>query len=87
MDKISVLNDSRLARIGYEFTRALLERGKKDLLARLLSETKTGPLDPQVYAKYLGGISALDEIDSLFRKEILKGEKVERELLDASRNS
>lgn len=85
MDKISVLNDSRVARIAYEAVRGMLEKTKKDLLARLMAELKLGPVDPQVYAKHLGGIAAIEEIDSIFRKEILKGEKIERELLDADR--
>jgi len=85
MDKISVLNDSRLARIAYDFIRGQLEKTRKDLLARILAELKSGPVDPQIYAKHLGGIAALDEVDAIFRKEVLKGEKIERELLDADR--
>ncbi len=87
MDKIQILNDSRMARLVYDSFRDVIEKQKKDLLGRLLSETKTGPLDPQVYAKYLGGISALDEFESVVRKQIFKGEKIERELLDAARNT
>jgi uncharacterized phage-associated protein len=86
MDKIAILNDSRMARVIYEAINAILERNKKDLLNRLLSETKSGPVDPQVYAKYLGGISALDELNVFLKKEIYRGEKIERELLDANRN-
>jgi hypothetical protein len=81
MDKISILNNSRLARIAYDAVREFLEDSKKKLLVRLLSESKTGPLDPQVYAKYIGGIQALEDLETLMKKEILKGEKVETELL------
>jgi hypothetical protein len=87
MDKISVLNDSRIARIAYDAIKEILEKQKKDILQRLLSETKVGPLDPQVYAKHLGGIAALEELEGSVRKAILKGEKIERELLDAARNN
>jgi hypothetical protein len=86
MDKISILNDSRIARIAYEAIKEILEKQKKDLLQRLLAETKVGPLDPQVYAKHLGGIAALEELDAVVRKAIVKGEKLEKELLDAAGN-
>lgn len=84
MDKIGLLNDSRMARIVFESFKILIDKQKGDLLNRLLSELKTGPLDAQVYAKHLGGISALEELEIVIRKQILKGEKIERELLDAA---
>jgi len=87
MDKIQVLNDSRMARLVYDSFKSILDKQRGDLLNRLLSETKVGPVDPQTYAKYLGGISALDEFDSVVRKQIFKGEKIERELLDAARST
>ena len=85
MDKIHLLNDSRMARIVYDSFGKYIAKHRADLLSRLLAMTKTGPVDPQVYAKFLGGIEALDELDSVIRKSVLKGEKVERELLDAAR--
>ena len=87
MDKIHVLNQSRMARHVYDVSKSLIEAHKKALLDRLLSETRTGPVDPQTYAKFLGGISALDELDIAIRKSILKGEQIERELLDAATRS
>ena len=84
MDKISVLNDSRMARIAYDFLRALLEKHKQNHLNRILAEIKTGPVDAQVYARHLGAIAGLEELESSFKREILKGEKVERELLNAN---
>lgn len=84
MDKISVLNDSRMARIAYDFLRTLLEKHRQNHLSRILAEIKTGPVDAQIYAKHLGAIAALEELESSFKREILKGEKVERELLDAN---
>lgn len=87
MDKIQVLNDSRMARLVYDSFKSILDKQRSDLLNRLLSETKVGPIDPQIYAKYLGGISALDEFDSVVRKQVFKGEKIERELLDAARST
>lgn len=87
MDKIDVLNQSRMARHVYDVSKSLIETHKKALLDRLLSETRTGPVDPQTYAKFLGGISALDELDIAIRKSILKGEQIERELLDAATRS
>lgn len=84
MDKISILNDSRIARIAYDSFKSIIEKQKNDLLARLLAETKMGPLDPQIYAKFLGGISAIEELESIIKRQILKGEKIERELLDES---
>ena len=86
MDKIRVLNDSRMARIVYDSFGQYLKNHKSSLLSRLLAATKTGPVDPQIYAKFLGGIEALDELDSIIKKNVLKGEKVEKELLDAARN-
>lgn len=85
MDKIQILNDSRMARIVYDHFDQYTKKLRSDLLSRLLALTKTGPIDPQVYAKFLGGIEALDELDSTIRKNVLKGEKVERELLHAAR--
>lgn len=82
MNSIEVLNSSRLARIAFDSVKKYLDDEKKKLLARLLSETKVGPLDPQIYAKYLGGISALEELEFTIKREILKGEKIETELLD-----
>lgn len=87
MDKIAVLNSSRMARATYGATKEILDKHRKDLLARLLAQTKVGPVDPQVYAKFLGGISALDELESVIRKEIMKGESIEKELLDASQRN
>lgn len=87
MDKIQVLNDSRMARLVYDTFRDLIQKHRNDLLNRLLSETKLGAVDPQIYAKHLGGIAALDEFDSAVRKQVLKGEKIERELLYAARNT
>lgn len=87
MDKISILNDSRMARIVFESFQSVIEKSKSDLLNRLLGETKLGPVDPQIYAKYLGGISALEELEFTIRKQVLKGEKIERELLDAATRS
>ena len=87
MDKIQVLNDSRMARIVYEQFSKYVQKKRADLLARILSETRAGPVDPQIYAKFLGGIDALDDLDAVIRKDVLKGERVERELLDADRNS
>jgi|GEM_PF-4798946 len=84
MDKIELLNDSRMARIVFESFKGVIDKQKADLLSRLLSETKTGPLDPQIYAKFLGGISALEELESVVKRQINKGEKTERELLDAA---
>ena len=84
MDKISVLNDSRMARISFDFIRPLIEKHRQLYLSRILAETKAGPVDVQVYAKHLGSIAALDELEASFKKEILKGEKIERELLDAN---
>lgn len=81
MTQIEVLNNSRMARIAFDAVKSFLDEQKKRILQRLLSETKTGPLDPQVYAKHLGGISALEELESILRKEVLKGEKTEQELL------
>lgn len=86
MDKLQILNDSRMARIVFESCEQYVSKHRTDLLSRLLALTKTGPVDPQVYAKFLGGIEALNELESVIRKSILKGEKVERELLDAARN-
>jgi len=82
VNSIEVLNSSRLARIAFDSVKKYLDDEKKKLLARLLSETKVGPLDPQIYAKYLGGISALEELEFTIKREILKGEKIETELLD-----
>lgn len=59
-----------------------IDASKDRLLRRLLAETKTGPLDPQVYAKHLGGISALEELETSIKRDILKGEKTEMELLN-----
>lgn len=87
MDKLQLLNDSRMARIVYDQFGQYMNKHRSDLLTRLLAMTKTGPVDPQIYAKFLGGIEALDELDSIIRKSVLKGEKVERELLDAARKS
>lgn len=85
MDKIQILNDSRMARIVYEQFSQYIQKKRADLLARVLAETRAGPVDPQIYAKFLGGIDALDDLDSIIKKNVLKGEKIERELLDASR--
>lgn len=82
MNQIEVLNNSRMARIAFDAIRHFLEEQKKRTLQRLLSETKTGPLDPQVYAKHLGAISALEELESTLRKEVIKGETTEQELLN-----
>lgn len=82
MNQIEVLNNSRIARIAFDAVKAFLDEQKKRTLQRLLSETKTGPLDPQVYAKHLGAISALEELEATLRKEVLKGEKTEQELLN-----
>lgn len=87
MEKLEILNESRVARHVYEATKRYLDEHKKSLLDRLLAETRTGPIDPQTYAKYLGGISALDELEVALKKTILKGEKTERELLDAATRS
>jgi hypothetical protein len=85
MDKIQILNDSRMARIVYEQFSQYIQKKRADLLARVLAETRAGPVDPQIYAKFLGGIDALDDLDSIIRKSVLKGERVEKELLDATR--
>lgn len=87
MDKIEILNESRLSRLIYDATKNLFETHKKNLLARLLTETKSGPVDPQTYAKFLGGIAAIEDLDLAIRKSILKGEQTERELLDAAARS
>jgi hypothetical protein len=84
MDKIAILNDSRMARIVFDAFKQVIEKQKSDLLARLLAETKAGPVDPQTYAKFLGGISALEELESVIKRQVFKGEKIERELLDAA---
>lgn len=84
MDKIALLNDSRMARIAYDFIRSFIEKNRQSHLSRVLAEIKTGPVDPQVYAKHLGAIAALDELEASFKREVFKGEKLERELLDAS---
>lgn len=84
MDKIALLNDSRMARIVFDSFKSLIDKHKNDLLNRLLAETKAGPVDPQTYAKFLGGISAIEELEGIIRKQVLKGEKIERELLDAA---
>lgn len=83
-DNISVLNSSRMARISYEYTKEHFKKHKEELLKVLLSHMRNGAVDPQVYAKYLGGIQALDDLESFFKKEILKGEKIETELLNES---
>jgi uncharacterized phage-associated protein len=85
MDKIQLLNDSRMARIVYEQFSQYIQKKRAELLARVLAETRAGPVDPQIYAKFLGGIDALDDLDSVIKKSVLKGEKIERELLDAAR--
>lgn len=82
MDKIKVLNDSRMARLVFDTIESYLRQHKERHLTRLLSETKTGPLDPQTYAKHLGGISALEELEIALKRDILKGEKTEMELLN-----
>jgi hypothetical protein len=87
MDSIQLLNDSRMARIVYEQFSKYIQKKRTELLNRILSETRAGPVDPQIYAKFLGGIDALDDLDSVIRKDVLKGEKAERELLDAARKS
>lgn len=84
MDRISILNNSRMARMAYDVIQEYLDSSKKRLLTRLLAEMKNGPLDPQIYSKHLGGIQALDDLESLIKKEILKGEKTEMELLNES---
>jgi uncharacterized phage-associated protein len=84
MDKIEILNESRLARLIYDATKSLFEAHKKNLLARLITETKSGPVDPQTYAKFLGGIAVIEDLDLAIRKNILKGETIEKELLDAA---
>lgn len=82
MDKIQVLNDSRIARIAFDAVKKYLDEAKSKLLTRLIAETRTGPLDPQTYARHLGGISALEDLETTLKKEILKGEKSEMELLN-----
>ena len=84
MDKIAILNDSRMARIVFDAFKQVIEKQKSDLLARLLAETKAGPVDPQTYAKFLGGISALEELETVVKRQVIKGEKIEKELLDAA---
>lgn len=85
MDKLQLLNDSRMARLVFDQLGEYLKKQRADLLSRLIAATKTGPLDPQIYAKHLGGIEALEELEFILKKTILKGEKIERELLDADR--
>lgn len=85
MDKVAILNNSRMARLAYETLKDFSEASKKRLLARLLAETKVGPLDPQTYAKYLGGIEAIEDLESILKKEILKGEKIETEILNGKK--
>lgn len=87
MDKLNILNESRMARVGYSSAKPYIDALRKDLLARLLAQTKVGPIDPQIYAKFLGGISAIDELEALLKREVLKGEKIEKELLDASQRN
>jgi len=82
MDKIKVLNDSRMARLVFDTIESYLKQHKERHLNRLLAETKVGPLDPQIYAKHLGGISALEELETALKRDILKGEKTEKELLN-----
>lgn len=82
MNQIEILNNSRIARIAFDAVKSFLDEQKKKTLQRLLSETKIGPLDPQVYAKHLGAISALEELEATLRKEVLKGERTEQELLN-----
>jgi hypothetical protein len=87
MDKIGLLNNSRMARAAYALLKEYLDKQRKDLLARLLAQTKVGPVDPQIYAKFLGGIASLDELEGVIRREILKGEPIEKELLNASQRN
>lgn len=84
MDRISILNNSRMARMAYDVIREYLEDSRKKILTRLLAEMKNGALDPQIYSKHLGGIQALDDLETLLRKEVLKGEKTEMEILNES---
>lgn len=81
MNHIEILNNSRMARVAFDSVKKFLDSEKNKILARLLSEVKAGPVDPQIYAKYLGGISALEELEFTIKREILKGEKIETELL------
>lgn len=83
--KLAILNTGKMAEIAFTHFSGIINKKKEIILAEIKSKARNSEHDVIQYACAISSINALDDLESLMKKQIDNGRQIEKEILDNGR--